>query len=106
MADERDTRYLHPAERELIQLDPKLRLNPVRSAENNFGSKSEWTVEQMEQNVLLTTVEKMTDWAAANSARPKIAGHTEFAAAQSVIFSTVVSSTFCSICSPYSSRSC
>ena len=74
MADGHDTGFLHPAERELIQLDPKLRLNPVRSADNNFGSKSEWTVEQMEQNVLLTTFEKMTDWAAANSVWPAIFG--------------------------------
>lgn len=50
---------------QLLQLDPNLRRNRVLE---------EWTAEKMEQHVFLTSVEKMTNWAAANSIWPAVFG--------------------------------
>jgi NADH-quinone oxidoreductase subunit B len=56
---------------ELLQLDPRLRRNPVAAAE-------EWTLERTQKAVLLTTVEKATNWAVnhaqANSIWPAVFG--------------------------------
>ncbi len=49
---------------QLLQLDPNLRRNPAR----------EWSVEEMEQAVLLTTVKKAVNWAQANSIWPAVFG--------------------------------
>jgi NADH-quinone oxidoreductase subunit B len=49
---------------QLLQLDPNMRRNPVR----------EWTVEEMEKAVLLTTVDKAVRWGQANSIWPAVFG--------------------------------
>lgn len=49
---------------QLIQLDPKLRRNPVK----------EWNAQEMEQAVLLTTVNKAVNWAQASSVWPAVFG--------------------------------
>jgi NADH-quinone oxidoreductase subunit B len=50
---------------ELLQLDPKLRRNPVAD---------EYSVEQMEKAVLLTTIDRMVNKAQANSIWPAVFG--------------------------------
>lgn len=52
------------SDRQLLQLDKNLRRNPVR----------EYTVEEMEQHVLLTTVNRAVNWAQSNSVWPAIFG--------------------------------
>ncbi len=50
--------------RELIQVDPNMFANPMK----------EWTPEEMEKHVLLTTVDKAVNWAQANSIWPAVFG--------------------------------
>lgn len=52
------------SDKQLLQLDKNVRRNPVR----------EYTVEEMEQHVLLTTVNKAVNWAQSNSVWPAIFG--------------------------------
>src|SRR5687767_8494834 len=49
---------------ELLQLDPRMRRNPVK----------EWTGEAMEKHVFLTTVDRAVNWAQANSIWPAVFG--------------------------------
>ena len=50
---------------QLLQLDPNLRRNPA---------KDDWSAERLEQDILLTTVEKAVNWGQANSVWPAIFG--------------------------------
>ncbi len=60
------------SDRQLVQLDPRMQWNPLRDDEG------EWTSDRLEQNVLLTTVGSMADWAVrwaqSNSIWPAVFG--------------------------------